>query len=359
MGSGLLPLFAWHARRRARSAAAIPLGLLVLLAVAGAALLPSGSGGAGAATEAVLLLAGVLGALVAVGSAGAHPVDRASGDARFLAALALPAPARRAAPAVTGALAALAASLAVGATALPLLGGSGATVPTWRTTPQRVETLADGRAVIDVGPEPGTLEIDLVPRYRDLDATSLGTVPATVTLAASSRTEMLPVRGTARLEVPGGPVEVRSADPRVDLRVTGARRVGASASFGGNLLLASLLLGIAGALGAPLAVLFSRGVSAPTAAAAAGVLMLVGAAAPALLTLAADADAVAGGGPASAILRAAVAVSPDLSVVRAASEAAAGRALGWGAFAALGPAALHALVCLLLAALLPAREAGA
>jgi hypothetical protein len=83
--------------------------------------------------------------------------------------------------------------------------------------------------------------------------------------------------------------------------------------------------------------------------------LVVGATRDGLLELAAGAATVAGGGPAAAVLRGAVAVAPDLSALAAVGEAVAGRALGAASFVALLPAAIHAAATTFLLAALPAR----
>src|SRR5204863_5740352 len=139
----------------------------------------------------------------------------------------------------------------------------------------------------------------------------------------------VPVRGPVALATTAGPVRVRAADPAVDVVIRRARRLGAPVSPAGNALALACLLGLLVACAAPTAALLSRGTSAPTAAIATALLLVVGATREGLLELASGADAVAGGTAAAAVLRAAVALAPDLSAASALDDAVAGRAIPW------------------------------
>ena len=83
---------------------------------------------------------------------------------------------------------------------------------------------------------------------------------------ARASAPLVPVRGRTVLDLPAGRrAELSSFDPRVDLRLVGARRIDGPASFLANVLRAGLLLGLALASLAPLAVLLSRFLFLPVA----------------------------------------------------------------------------------------------
>ncbi len=387
MGSALALLGA-GLKRRYRSAGAVALGAVLLVALSTAVLLPSGgAAGAAVALENALVVLGVGAALVASASAGALAEDHASGVHAWLASTRAPRALLRATPAVAGVLATVASAFLAGAVLVALFLAKGLEVPTRRTTPlpfgesgmrsergspgpnstQRtawfLESWVDG---LDGRKNSAVkVELDLRPRFRTPEAGGVGAVRLAINDApgtpddARARAPLVPVRGRTILDLPaGGRVDLSSLDPRVDLRLVGARRIDGPASFAANVLLAALLAGLALASLAPLAVLLSRGLSAATAVATTLVLGAVGALHGPLLALAADAERVAGGaaGVATTILRGAAFLSPDLSVVSTASDAVEGHALDAGAFAALASPGVYALVAFALLAFVPARR---
>lgn len=387
MGSALALLGA-GLRRRYRSVGAIGFAVALVAGLAIAVLLPSGgAAGAAVALENALVVLGVGAALAAAASAGALAEDHASGVHAWLAATRAPRPLLRATPAVAGMLATVAVASVAGVILVGLLLAKGLEVPTRRTTPlpfgeagMRAErgsgmpgsTRRDAwflESWIDgIGGPSGAVvpvEVDVRPRFRSPEAAGVGAVRLAIDDApgtpddARAKAPLVPVRGRTILDLAAGHrVDLSSLDPRVDLRLVGARRIDGPASFAANVLLAALLAGLALASLAPLAVLLSRGLSAATAVATTLVLGAVGVLHGPLLALAADAEAVAGGaaGAAASILRGAAFVAPDLSGIARASDAVEGHALDAGAFAALAPPALHALVTLALLAFVPARR---
>ena len=372
MASGLA-LAGAAARARVRSRGAIVAGTLCAAALALAVALPagSGSGAASAAVESALFVCAVLVALAAASSGGDLPAARDSGAGDWLATLAPPAAARRLAPAVAGVALSLAVGLGGAGVSAILLAASGHGVPTAEALPLAVP--ADARVGADSGrllpvlfvpprAEPTVLEVDFRPVYHDLAALSRPSVPVQIAVAPAFteiNAEVAP-RGTHRipLEASAGirDVYLRGADQGVTLFIVAARLRGSPRPFLANVLLAGLLLGLAAACAVPLAVLLSRAVSGPTAAAGAAVLMLLGVVHGPLLELAADAAAAPGGALAGTILRGAAAAAPDLSGVLRVEDVALGRFLGLDAFAGLLPAAAYAGICLLLLALLPGRQ---
>ena len=387
MGSALALLGA-GLKRRYRSVGAIAFAVALLLALAIAVGLPTGgAAGAAVALESALVVLGIGAALAAAASAGALAEDHASGVHAWLAATRAPRALLRATPAVAGAVAAVATALAAGAILVTLLLAKGLEVPTFRTTPlpfgetgERVERgeLAIGPARRDdrfleswvdgLGAFRGstvTVELDLRPRFRSPEAADVGSVPLAINDVPGTpddvraRAPRVPVRGRATVSLPAGRrADLSSFDPRLDLRLVGARRIDGPASFAANVLLAALLAGLALASLAPLAVLLSRGLSAATALTTTLVLGAVGVLHGPLLALAADAERVAGGGAgvATAILRGAAFLSPDLSVVSRASDAVEGHALDAGAFASLASPGFYALIAFALLAFVPARR---
>lgn len=361
-------------RLRSRAAlVAAPAGLLALVAAALAS-----AGGAGdpapVATDATLLVLGVLCAVVAASTAGDLPSRRASGAEEWLATTSPSPRTRRLSVAATGGVAVLATAAVALAAAVAILLASGRTVETRAATPiplhsapaRLIAATSTPATVLDLEiPAAGAagsldLEVDFRPVWRDWDAAGSSRPSLLVGIgdAAPVRADDLPGRGSWRRALPPETRRVRllAADPKVDVVVTSARVLGERASFAGNLLVAALLLALAAASVVPFAVLLSRGVSAPTAAAAAALVLLVGVYHEPLLSLASDVHAKRAW-PA-AVLKGAAAISPDLSGLSVVSEAARGRAIPCvDAVAGLWPAFAHAGVC--LAGLLLGRRSGA
>jgi len=357
---GLPGLVGLEVRRRVRTAGALALAGLAAAAVAAAYALS----GAGAALEAAAFVVTVACAVVAVGAASSAPDDRASGAGAWLAATGASPAVRRLAPALAAGGLAIAAGLVAGVLVAAFAAVTGRTTPVHVVETLRVDgaarlvasspTRAAARAVVPTGPAGATWELDVRPVFRAADAAGRGTTTVALEAGGVRTVHPIAVRGPSTFPTVGD-VAVETLDPDVDLRVVAARRRTGDASFAGQALLLGLLLGAAAASGAPLAALLARGTSAPTAALAAALLLLVGATRDGLLELAAGAAGVAGGGPAAAVLRGAVAVAPDLAALGAIGEVVAGRALGLASWALLAPAAVHALATSALLALLPAR----
>jgi hypothetical protein len=360
-------------RERIRSRGALALAVAALAAL-GFAL--AGGGGSQAA-ESALLVAGAIAAAVAAASGDDLPLARASGAAEWAGALAPGRASRRVAPALAGLVAAVAAGVLASVLAALALGATGRAVPTRASTEIAVPsgariTSRAGFAPVSllVPPTPGgeRLELDLRPVYRiprgsdeALSALHRPTTPLTVSESGRPDQDALVVpRGTVEVAVArrstSRNVALSTSDPTIDLVVVAARVRGASRPFSVSLLVAGLLVALAGASVAPSAVLVSRFTSGPTAVLAAAVLALLGAAHAPLESLARDASA-AGGGAAGAILRAASFLAPDLSGASRAFDATRGLAVEPAAIAGLAPAAAHALVAGALLALLPSRTA--
>lgn len=364
--------------RRTRSAGARLFVLVVPVVLAFSILLPArGVGAAAVALEGALVVLGVGAALVAAASAGSLPDDRTSGVLAWLAATACPRPMLRAAPAIAGALATLAATVLGAGVLAALLVLARLEVPTRATTPLLVEEIVSGapraRSTVLVGlagsvGERVPVELEIRPHFRSVEAAGVATVDAVATTSAGegssdpTRVELasLPTRGRVDVDLPAGRrVTLAATSEDVELSVVAARRVDGPASFVANVLRAGLLLGLALASLAPVAALLSRFLSASTAVTAALVLGAVGIVHGPLLALAADARGVAGADAAGAILRATTWIAPDLSVVSAVAAAVEGHVIGAREFAGLLAPAAAGLVALVLLTLLPSRRVDA
>ena len=358
----------------------------LVVALACAIWLPSqGSAGGAVALESALVVIGIGAGLAAASSAGSLSEDRGSGVHAWLAATACPKAVLRAAPAVAGVVVTVAVTLGASLLAVTMLASSGLSVPTRQTTLLRVSERRYGKPVTfvtDFGPStvdvptlstsisdldahPGskaTLELDVRPHYADPGAAAVGSVDVSFGApGASDRGRAtIPVRGRSDVEVlTARGFTFESEDGNVDLSVVSARRIDGPASFFANVMRAGLLLGLALASIAPIAVLLSRFLSAASAVTAALVLGGVGVLHGPLLALGADAQGVEAASIASAILRGATWLAPDLSVVSGASEAMVGHVLSPAAFAGLASPAIHAVVAFLLLSFLPARRVDA
>jgi hypothetical protein len=346
----VLALASHGLRVRLRSPAAAILAALAVPALALAADVSAAGGVLG-----VLVLAG----LVAAAAGAALPEDRASGRAEWLGTLRPSAAAQRLSVALGGgALAVLAAGAASAVVAI-VLGATGRGVPTASTRPLEVArapgTPRASVALPDAARGERVVEIDTLPLVLDptfatpaVQGVSVSWEPATTPPSE----EAFPLRGSHRVIAPPGATRLvvdAPADAPAVPRVVAARLVGRPRSFVANVILAGLLVGLGAALAVPFAVLVSRGTSAPTAVLAAAVAFLVGVAREPLLSFAGDLDvATPAAALATGVVRFATGLAPDLSALRHAGEAAAGRAVPPAAFVGLLPAALHALVCLAL-----------
>lgn len=355
-------------RRRTRSMGARCFLGALLAALALAILLPSGGGaGASVALESALAVIGVGAAWAAAASAGALPEDRASGVRGWLVATACPRPILHAAPAIAGVLAALVVALAGSGVAGALLAARGLVVPTRRTSPLGVVVGSESAPLVSsieeirgAGAGRALVELDVRPRYRAPEAAGTGSVRLRVEGLPDEGAPSIPVRGRVEVSLPTGVrTSLSSLDPDVDVRVVAARRVEGPSSFLANVLRSGLLLGLALASIAPIGVLLSRFLSAPTAVAAALALTVIGVLCGPLSVLARDAREVEGGAIAAAILSGATWLAPDLSVVAQVSESVEGRRLGPDGFAGLVSPALHALFAFLVLVGLPARRSDA
>jgi hypothetical protein len=355
-------LLAHALRARLRSPGA---GALLVLAGGAlvAATLARAGGGAGdpAALADAFLVAGLAAAFAAAATGGVLPDDRASGRAEWLATLRPSGAAHRLATAAAGALLAVVAATAAAGLAAAVLALSGRAVPTFATTPLPLGE--EGGAVLARLPEAApegsrVVEWDVAPRIRDLSREPPATIGARVTWrvgdVAGTRALEVPLRGSVRVEVPSRArvVSLAPADASAAVlpRAVAARTVEGRRPFAASVALAGLLIGVGCACAAPLAVLVSRATSAPTAALAAAVAVVVGVARDPLLAVAAD---VAGSEAAArsvvlrlgaGVVRLAALAAPDLRALGAVEGAAAGRAVSPSAFSGLWPALLHAAV---------------
>lgn len=354
--ASFLPLVAASLARRARAratpvlAAALSLGLVAAAAGSGGTV----DSGAGPAVEAAFLVLGALAGIVAVGSGGALPSDRASGVDAWLASSAASPVGLRGAPAVAGA------GLTLGAVVLGTIGGIVALAVAGRlpeaeiASPLRisgpVRLVADGTApdtVLSI-PRTGEPEVTVVldgrTVFRTHDATARTDVPVRVDAGAGPTARTFPLRGSTRLAFPAGAtVRLRATDPDLAYVLREAVRIEGARSPALNLLLSGLLLGLGLAVGAPLATLLSRFTSGPTAALAAASLLGLGLVNGPILGLASDAEGAVGGRAAGAVLRSAAFLAPDLSGLARLGDAPRGRAIAVGAtLLDLAPAFGHA-----------------
>lgn len=367
-----LHLALFDLRTRLRGRATVLGGLLSALGLALALTVRPGDAGA-LATSWYPWVLGALGFAVAAGSAATLPADRAEGRATWLATLAPSGAARRLGAALAGMAlcvgATLGASAAVGAlapavgaartlrdaqeVALPALRrfrdparGPGAVPLRLALTPA-----ADGSA--------RTLELSL----RPILLLAQGEPPETASFSWSSAgrggTLDLPLRARLVLDLPDDAREVTLVleTQGVDYAVREALLLGRERPFVVSLLWLGLLLGLCAAALAPFAVAVSRATSAPTAAAATLALVALAGMRAVLPDLEALPTRAGLETVARALVRAAVALAPDLGSLSGAAAPSAGRALGPGSL--VGALALlpHLLASVGLL-LLPGRGAG-
>jgi hypothetical protein len=362
--AGALVLAGLRSRARSRAAAFGAAVAAVAIALAVFASAGTASDAAPVATEAALLVVGVLAALAVAGGATDLPSARATGAEEWLASAAPSAAGRRLARAGAAALATLATGALASLAAAALLAASGRSVETRAVTPLPlpggpVRLAEDRGGALDLSFPPArgarALELDLRPVWRDVAALESGRGALRVAIddGAPVLRDDVPAPGTFSLALPAGAARARvaAADARVDLLVARARLVGERRSTAANVLFAGLLATLGIACAAPFAVLLSRAVSGAAAAAATALLVLVGVVNEPLLSLAADVEG-RHAWPA-AVLHVAARLAPDLSGLAAVGEAARGRAIPAAALVSLWPAFAHAAVCLL--ALLPGR----
>lgn len=369
MGS-LRPLVAAGLARRVRARATPVLGVALVLGLAAAATTSGGTvdAGAGPAVEAALLVLGILVAMVAVGSGGALPADRASAVDGWLAASAASLPALRGAPAAVGGgltvvASCLGALLAVGALALAgRLPDAEITATVPLAGPLRlVADPSTADTVLSIPYDHGfdvTVILDGRTLFRTREATARTATPVRIDAGSGATERALPLRGATRLTFPSGAsVRLRAAHPDLAYVLREVVWVEGRRSPASNLLLAGFLLGLGLAVGAPLATLLSRFTSGPTAALSAAVLLGLGLVHGPILGLAADAEGAVGGRAAAAILRGAAFLAPDLSGLAVLGDAARGRAIPAGAaLLGLAPACGHAAITTALLLLGRARR---
>lgn len=301
---------------------------------------------------------GTVAVLLAAGGASLLPADRLEGRADWLATLRPRKGTRRAGALLTGVVLALGGAVALAllvGTLAPALGLAPPVRESRDLTPKRAVTFRDASAAgaprrvsVKLG-EPLAVRGTLVVETRPAGwIPGMGTPePLTVAYTAGDEVGSLEVPWRARLEVPVPPdareVHLDLVKGEHDLRVVKAWFLGAPCAAWSSWLWVGLVLGLFGAALAPLAVTFSRFTSAPTAAAATLVVVLVAA----MRGVLPDLEGLPAPGPlehvARAILQGAVAIAPDLSGLAVVAEPAAGRALGPKALAALGPLLPHAL----------------
>lgn len=387
-------LTARHIRTTLRSRTTPVLGLLYLMALLAAIWLP-GEARAEGGTVALLALGALLVVLASVvASSGALlPGDRLRGREAWIRSTAPPAWKHRVAPALAGAVLGVGAGVLGGfCTGIMLLMVAPQYAP--RTpTPLAMEGV-DGRAPLirraqspeEVGPtfvvplaaEPETppewVELEIAPRIvvllrRDADtgerrATQyaadllVDTVEASYAIDGGAWvTETIPVRSPWRIAVPANAreVQVRNHSHLRHLAVLRARSLGHAHGVIPTFLWAGLLLGIAAAAVAPVAVLFSRVVSASSATAAGFVVFLFGSLRAPLLEIAASLSLEGPTQLARGLIEAVGTLVPDLPSVYVLSELAAERAVDLGSSAALvAPLTYFGLGLLLLVVPMPA-----
>lgn len=327
--------------------------------------------GAALATSWFPVVLGGLAFGLAAGSASTLPGDRAEGRAAWLATLRPWSGARRVGAALGGAaLAAATGALAAGSIGLlaPAVGLAREVRAADPLPLPAARRFRDPR----VGPEARPLTLDLgalaagaQPRTLDVGLKPLlladtQTLPDTYALgwrsASRSGRILVPFRGRLRLDLEPGDTAITLTleEPTLDLVLRDGWVLGAPGSFALSLAWAGLLIGLAAAVLAPFAVAVSRVTSAPTAAGAALMLVLLSA----MRAVLPEAAVLGPGDPlqqsARALLGAAVALAPDFSGLAPAIEPAAGRALGPSALTGLATLLPHALGFALLL-LLPGR----
>ncbi len=342
-----------------------PLRLAVALLLAGALVAYLARSGAPAsAVAAGLALVPSLAVFAGVSAASLLPADRAAGREAWLATTRATPAARRLAPAFAGMaaalLGALSCALVVGLALLAV--GRAPRVRAWErlTVPGGPVSVAPagkgGRPLLLETPtSAGTLVVDVHPRWRRWEEVEprlsvrwhVGGREGTTSWIAGT-----PLR--VDLEA-GGTVALENESATADLVVRGARWLEGPRPWSLTLLLAGLLAGVVAAALVPLAVWLSRLVRGTAAIALVVVLGLASALAPALADLlpprASPVQDLA-----LEVVRVAARAVPDLSVLRAFADPAAGRALDPSALAPLGWVVVYAALVLLLVALpLPRR----
>lgn len=330
-------------RTRLRGRATVLGALLAALGLALALTIRPGDAGA-LATSWFPWVLGALSFALAAGSAATLPGDRAQGRATWLATLAPSAAARRLGAALAGMALCVGATLGAGAAVGALAPALGA-ARTVRDA-QEVELPALRRfrdpargpqalpLALALGPgadaAPRTLELSL----RPILLVALGEPPDTVRFSWSSAGRSgaldLPLRARLLLNLPAEAREVtlNLETQGVDYAVREAWILGRERPFVVSLLWTGLLLGLCAAALAPFAVAVSRATSAPTAAAATLALVALAGMRAVLPDLQAFPARAGLESAARALVSAAVALAPDLSLLSRAAEPSAGRALG-------------------------------
>lgn len=356
----LCALVGRHLREMTRGRLARTALVLFVIGIALAAWLGARSEQAAALMllSAVLVLT-LLVAGASLGAGGVLPEDRVAGREEWLATLSPPAWKRRLSAALAGWL------LAMG---LGLVGGlvAGASVALLRSDVELRSSLPLEGAIPEFLPdavvlpadalsgEPRcTLELDVRPRFRSMHAAVDRVEVWWKTEGGEDTVREVSVRGPLRIEL--GPdsraVALDVVTRGVELRVTGARILGAAVSPVLSLALAGLLLGLLVGCVAPVAVLISRRTTGQTAAAAACCLLLYGAVKGALLTFAGDLALGNAGVVASGVLRGVGLLAPDAPLLGVLTETAAFRAATPGGLSVALPALLYGAVALALVAL--------
>jgi hypothetical protein len=375
-----------HVRETLRSRRA---KLLLALFAASALLalgVPTGSRADATSTLAMTGTLAVLATLVAASAGALLPADRAEGREEWLASLAPGGARRRVAAAVAGVALVLLALPAAGAVAALAAEGSGRSHALRSATavalPSRTRLPAarDGAKPVPVRIDLASparagdvLEVEtralLTSRETAMDVTLAELTRVRVTWAAADRTGEVVVSRRAPMQIylPRGAdaVVLRNTSATINLRLDEARVLGEERSYVSSLVVAALLLALAGAALAPAAVLVSRFTSAPTAVGAALALAVVGMLRGALDDLEPRArptwQAVASPDPslepsalertAWRVVHAAAHVAPDLSGLAALGEPAAGRTLGLPALERGLPSLLYGAIATALVAL--------
>lgn len=347
--------------------------LLALAALALGLLLAPGAGAGGGSVApgslAATWLAWVLGALAVMGAAASGSLlaaDRLEGRSAWLETLGPPQVLRRLGALGAGAALVLGGGL-LAALLVGLLAPALRLVPPVRDAhaihPERSAGFRDAGGVarpllLDLPVAPvagGTLLLETRPRGWTPSLGAPGALRLSWQCGAACGEVDVPWRG--RLEVPleAGARQVRLAlvDGAYDLSVVRGWVLGERRSVLASWLWAGLLLSLLGVALVPLAVGLSRATSAPTAAAATVVVVLLAGMRGVLPEL----EQLPALGPvqeaARAVLAAASALAPDLGRLAVAAEPCQGRALEAGALAAALPLLPVALAGLLLV-LLPA-----
>jgi len=350
----LLALTSRHLRGILRGRGARIGMLLFALGILATLLLPDpAAGGAGVALLGSLLVLVLFVTGLAVAAGSVLPEDRVAGREGWLSALAPAGWQRR----LSVILAAWLLAVGFGAVgglvigiALPLA-RPGVALRAHAPVPLPAgAVLTAGGAPVRIEAVPGgsDLEIDVRPLFsRTSSFAPVDRAEVSWTAADGSHGVIqASARGPLRLAVPDGATDLRLAlrTPRIRLRLTAGRSLGAPRSIPLTLAWTGFLLGLLAAAVVPVAVLVSRTTTGQTASAAAVCLLLLGTTRHLLVSLAADLDVQGGLAFASGLLHALGRIAPDVPLLHLIGEAAALHAPGAAASALVLPVLAYTAV---------------